>query len=679
MHLNRTMAIVILVVCASCSSGQDALWPSPDWESATPQSVGLDGSKLDEAKRYALSAGGSGIIIRHGRVALRWGDQKRKYDIKSSTKSFGATMLGMAIKDGKIRLDHPAVRYHRSFGTPPKENGNSGWLEKITVRHLATQTAGFAKGGGYERLLFEPGSMWHYSDGGPNWLAECITLQYGRDLAEVLFDRLCKPIGIGRDDLRWRKNQYREPEIQGVARREFGAGIHCNVEALSRVAYLYLHNGYWNGQQLLPDGFVELATGTIDSVVGLPEFDNTHDNASDHYGLLWWNNADGTLPNIPRDAFWSWGLYDSLMIVMPSLDMVVVRAGERGRQWRRNAGAGHYDVLAPFLDPIVAATGQSVAPYAPSKLIIGVRWEPSRNVLRLADGSDNWPATWGEDDSIYTAYGDGWGFRPRVEEKLSLGLAKVCGHPPDISGINLRSDRVERRGQGPKGVKASGMLMVEGVLYLLTRNADNSQLAWSNDQGKSWTWAPWKWTTSFGCPTFLNFGKNYGGARDEFIYVYSPDSDSAYEPADQMVMARAHKTKIGTKSAYEYFGGLDQQGSPIWTPDIDKRTGVFRHFGRCYRSGITYNPGIKRYLWCQTLPESSDSRGPRFEGGFGIYEGPEPWGPWSTVYFTNHWDMGPGETSSFPTKWISADGHSLHLLFSGNDCFSVRKVILETR
>jgi hypothetical protein len=83
---------------------------------------------------------------------------------------------------------------------------------------------------------------------------------------------------------------------------------------------------------------------------------------------------------------------------------------------------------------------------------------------------------------------------------------------------------------------------------------------------------------------------------------------------------------------------------------------------------------LKRYLWCQTLP-GTDAR---FGGGFGIYEAPEPWGPWTTVYFTENWDVGPGETSSFPTRWMSADGKTLYLVFSGNDSFSVRRAILHT-
>jgi len=53
-------------------------------------------------------------------------------------------------------------------------------------------------------------------------------------------------------------------------------------------------------------------------------------------------------------------------------------------------------------------------------------------------------------------------------------------------------------------------------------------------------------------------------------------------------------------------------------------------------------------------------------------EAEEPWRSWRTVFFTTDWDVGPGETASFPTKWMSNDGKTLHLVFSGDNFFSIR-------
>jgi hypothetical protein len=255
-----------------------------------------------------------------------------------------------------------------------------------------------------------------------------------------------------------------------------------------------------------------------------------------------------------------------------------------------------------------------------------------------------------------------------------MGLAKVLGVPPDFQGVNLRTKDMEFTGDGKRGRKASGILMVDGVLYLLVRNLENAQLAWSSDHGAHWTWSDWKFTTSFGCPSFLNFGKNYAGARDGFVYVYSTDSDNAYEPADRMVMARVRKDHLREQGAYEFFAGLSAKGEPRWTKVAAERGAVFTSPGQCSRGGITYSAALKRYLWCQILPASTDPRGTRFQGGFGIYDAPEPWGPWSTVFFTNEWEVGPGDSSSIPTKWMSADGRKAWLVFSGDDNFSIREL-----
>ena len=322
------------LLCFACSplfGADDAVFPGEEWERATPADVGLDGEFLNQARDYALTGQGSGYVTRYGRLVASWGDVDRTYDLKSTTKAIGVTALGLAIGDGKVRIEDKAASLHPSFGTPPDSNEAAGWLNQVTLRHLATQTSGFEKPGGYGKLLFAPGSRWHYSDAGPNWLAECLTLTYGQDMDELLFDRVFAPIGITRKDLRWRKNQYRDHQIAGVMRREFGSGIHANVDAMARIGLLYLNEGRWKTKQLIPADFVRVATRPVKAVVGLSEYDGgeKHGNASDHYGLLWWNNADGSPRRRSRvTPTGPGGLHDSLIVVIPSLDIVVSRAGK---------------------------------------------------------------------------------------------------------------------------------------------------------------------------------------------------------------------------------------------------------------------------------------------------------------------------------------------------------------
>ncbi|MDQ3329269.1 MAG: serine hydrolase, partial [Planctomycetota bacterium] len=591
------------------ASASEDVWPDAVWPNAEPADVGMDAQSLKEARDYALTGGGSGMILRQGRVVMAWGDQKQRYDLKSTTKSIGVTALGLAIADGKATLDDPAVKHHATFAVPPESNRETGWIDRITLRHLASQTAGFDKPGGDVPLLFEPGTRWKYSDAGPNWLAECLTLAYRRDMHDLLFERVFMPVGVTADDLVWRKNQYRPHEIDGITRREFGSGISANVEALSRLGYLYLRDGRWRERQLVPKGFIEIARVADPEVARLPVQDpDEYGAASKHYGLLWWNNADGSVPGVPRDTYWSWGLYDSLIVVMPSLDIVAVRAG---KSWKREGG-GHYAVLEPFLRPIAGSVQQdrdpkrtsAVPPYPHSHVIASIEWAPPETIRRDAAGSDNWPVTWADDDRLYTAYGDGWGFGPRKgRKKLSLGLAVVAGGPENWRGENLPAPSFERTGDGLAGEKASGMLMLDGVLYVWVRNAGNSRLGWSEDPlRETWTWSNWKWTESFGCPMFLNFGRHNAGARDDFVYVYSLDGDSAYRPADGMILARVQNDRLRDKVAYEFYAGMSEDGSPRWTDRFEDRQAVFRDPGRCSRSSVSYNAGLKRYLWVQILP-----------------------------------------------------------------------------
>lgn len=345
-----TLTIFILHTCLYASiyasTAFQPVFPGSSWEMASPSEMGMDSEKLDQAIRYA---GGSGYIIRSGKVVKAWGDPKALYPLRSTTKSVGSIAFALAVGDGLLSLDDFAILKHPSFGVPPNANLTTGWLPQITLRHLAAHTSGFDEPPDNNSLIFQPGTQWHYSNSGTNWLAEITTLAFRRDLNSVLFNRVFTPIGIRSDDLTWRRHQYRATTINGIPNREFASGINANVDALARIGYLFLREGNWNGQQLIPESYINMARLPLIGVYGLPEHNNCAAyNASDHYGLLWWNNADATLPEVPRDTYWSWGLNESLIVIYPSLDVVAARAGEA----LQNGWSPDYAVVRPFIENI---------------------------------------------------------------------------------------------------------------------------------------------------------------------------------------------------------------------------------------------------------------------------------------------------------------------------------------
>jgi CubicO group peptidase (beta-lactamase class C family) len=343
---------------AAAAQTDEETWPGSTWPSASPEEMSMDPSALAEARDYALSAGGSGMVTRAGVLVMSWGSPSETYDLKSTGKSIALTALGLALLDGLMNMDDLAQTYHPHIGLPPDSNLATGWLDEITLRHLATMTAGFDKGGGYNELLFQPGSAWAYSDGGPNWLGEALTLTYREDLHTLLDRRVFSPLGIPASQLTWRDNHYRPGTIDGILNREFG-GISASVDAMARLGLLYLREGRWaEGQQILPAYFVQEVASGQPQLVGLPVFEaQNYPRATDHYGLLWWNNSDGSMPNIPHDAYWTWGLYESLILVIPSLDIVATRASFQG--WQEvdelNPWSSDYRFIEPFIEPIAQA------------------------------------------------------------------------------------------------------------------------------------------------------------------------------------------------------------------------------------------------------------------------------------------------------------------------------------
>ena len=139
------------------------------------------------------------------------------------------------------------------------------------------------------------------------------------------------------------------------------------------------------------------------------------------------------------------------------------------------------------------------------------------------------------------------------------------------------------------------------------------------------------------------------------------------------MLARVPKQRVRERDAYEFFVRTEPDGNVIWSHGIADRGAVLTHPGAVCRSHTTYHPSLKRYLLTMTGPGSE----PRFEGSLGTYDAPEPGGPWTTVFCTDAWDVGPVHSASFASKWFSADGRTAWLVFSDDGSFSVWRGTLE--
>src|SRR5436305_9578890 len=142
------MRWLVILVTAAVASPAFAQFPGKDWPTGTPESQGLSSTGLDAAAEYAQKhGGGSGCVVRHGVLVRECGDPKALADIKSATKgSVGTTLLGLAVDAGLVRLDDLAQTHDPNLGTEKPGNVETGWLKDITVRQLATMTAGLDGG-----------------------------------------------------------------------------------------------------------------------------------------------------------------------------------------------------------------------------------------------------------------------------------------------------------------------------------------------------------------------------------------------------------------------------------------------------------------------------------------------------------------------------------------------------
>ena len=315
------------------------------------------------------------------------------------------------------------------------------------------------------------------------------------------------------------------------------------------------------------------------------------------------------------------------------------------------------------------------SPYPPSPVIQSVEWDWSADRhAEIGKGSDLWPVTWAADDNLYTAWGDGGGFGgDNTVGRVWLGFGRMEGMPPDFRGTNVWGGK-DPENRASFGGYPTGLISVDGVLYCWVhliggeawfppQHESIFQLIWSEDLGKTWQKADWTVPgADFGEIGFLNAGKDYQDRPDDCIYMYGVQRTGWIK---QIFTHRVARDRLREAVAYQTVKAFDGNGGPKWGPGTGGRKPIFEDAnGTMSVPRVVYNAGLDRYILtvghCRTEQ-------------LGIFDAPNPWGPWTTVAYYSDWggyQSGEGAYAlgwDFPTKWMSEDGKTMWCVYSGSD------------
>jgi hypothetical protein len=347
-----------------------------------------------------------------------------------------------------------------------------------------------------------------------------------------------------------------------------------------------------------------------------------------------------------------------------------------------------------------------------------------KDTLYRSDGhGDNWCITWAADDSQVTSMDDGnW---LKGEHGYHNHLYRIIGGPDDFQRADIPDYPQFVSGTG--SWFGYGIVSVDGILYsVISKTPANRwsgpfrgiKLLKSSDNGHTWyrvdrygderEISPWDdsrnevnpdemfFLEEFGIPRqeqeaypfsyldFVKHGRNNSAAKDDHLYIYSPEGSHAHK----LLMAKVHKDKLCIRSAWEYLMKYEN-AQPVWTSEIHKRghAHIFpekshdgNYFGwYSWLPSVVWNQGLGLYIMVNggtyaghgmtnSDKDYYDSWMHTRTGSLGFWYSENPYGPWHGFYYTDYWTVDdPGNLTYQPKlspKWISEDGKEMVLIWS---------------
>lgn len=273
------------------------------------------------------------LIVQDGKLVFeeyynQW-DKDSLHQLQSATKSIVSTLLGCAIQRNYLtNLNQKIIDYY------PSINEQDSIKSKICIEDLLTQRHGLKwqefpwdspdnrwriiqenEGDWYAKILDAPGdtlpgTWFNYSNAAPILTTGIIQKASGMSIDSFANDYLFEPLGIVNYHY-WMGNGG--PQNNGLAM------LYLTSRDMAKIGQLYLQNGVWNDQPILPKWFVGKATSPIVTNVEANGIYSSYD-----YGYFWWSNPVHREKGRITDIYLARGMGGQNIIVDPAQKMIVV-------------------------------------------------------------------------------------------------------------------------------------------------------------------------------------------------------------------------------------------------------------------------------------------------------------------------------------------------------------------
>jgi CubicO group peptidase (beta-lactamase class C family) len=426
---------------------------------STPEAQGIPSAAIGafvSAAERDLDALHSFILLRHGQVvAESWWEPYRPTDqhmLFSLSKSFTSSAIGMLVAEGRLSIDDPVLPFFPD-DAPPRPGDK---LRAMRVRHLLSMSTGHAvdttgpmtedpsgnwlRGFLAQPVEYEPGTHFLYNSGATYALSAIVQHLTGGRVLDYLRPRLFEPLGMANP--RW------DTSPQGIDTG--GWGLWITTADIAAFGQLYLQQGVWQRQRLLPASWVEAATAR--QIANGPSPNTDWEQG---YGYQFWRCR--------HNAYRGDGAFGQFCVVLPDQDAVLaMTSGLREMQpsldlvWEHllptlgdaplPEDAGAQEALAAQLvgRQLPTPPGQAQSPVAAR--VSGRRFIMAENDDRIADVCFDFAA----DETAIVIRND------RGEQRIACGHGSWLRGTADLGPNDASTRPAAPRQPGPWQLATSG-------------------------------------------------------------------------------------------------------------------------------------------------------------------------------------------------------------------------------